>query len=79
MARIAFQTSDFGLEPEERKRAWWRSINPELCRITEDLVLTEPYGSTSTTGTTRRSTGWSRSCARTRRCGGRSALLKHGS
>ena len=42
-ARIAFWTSDFGLQPEERKARLVASSNPELCRITEDLVLTEPY------------------------------------
>jgi 5-methylthioribose kinase len=42
VARIAFHTSDLGMDPEERKRLLARTINPELCRITEDLVLTEP-------------------------------------
>lgn len=43
VARIAFWTSDFGRDPEERRRLAAASVNPELCRITEDLVLTEPY------------------------------------
>lgn len=43
VARIAFHTSDFGLPPEERKLQAAASVNPELCRITEDLVLSEPY------------------------------------
>jgi 5-methylthioribose kinase len=43
VARVAFWTSDFGLQPEERKERLAASSNPELCRITEDLVLTEPY------------------------------------
>jgi 5-methylthioribose kinase len=30
------------MDPEERKRLMARTVNPELCRITEDLVLTEP-------------------------------------
>lgn len=42
VARIAFHTSDLGMDPEDRKRLLARTINPELCRITEDLVLTEP-------------------------------------
>jgi 5-methylthioribose kinase len=42
VARIAFHTSDLGMDPEERKHLLARTINPELCRITEDLVLTEP-------------------------------------
>jgi 5-methylthioribose kinase len=43
VARIAFHTSDFGMEPEARKRKAAATINPELCRITEDLVLDEPF------------------------------------
>ena len=43
VARIAFHTSDFGMDPEVRKRKAAASINPELCRITEDLVLDEPF------------------------------------
>jgi 5-methylthioribose kinase len=43
VARIAFHTSDFGMDPEERKRKAAATINPELCRITEDLVLDEPF------------------------------------
>jgi 5-methylthioribose kinase len=43
VARIAFHTSDFGMDPEDRKRLAARTVNPELCRITEDLVLSEPY------------------------------------
>jgi 5-methylthioribose kinase len=42
VARIAFHTSDLGMDPEDRKRLLARTVNPELCRITEDLVLTEP-------------------------------------
>jgi len=42
VARVAFHTSDLGMDPEDRKRLLARTINPELCRITEDLVLTEP-------------------------------------
>lgn len=43
VAAVAFGTSAFALAPEEVKAAAAASINPELCRITEDLVLTEPY------------------------------------
>ncbi len=42
VARIGFHTSDLGMDPEARKRLLARTVNPELCRITEDLVLTEP-------------------------------------
>ncbi|KQP57561.1 S-methyl-5-thioribose kinase [Agreia sp. Leaf283] len=43
IARTAFHTSVFGLDPLEQKRLAAASINPELCQITEDLVFTEPY------------------------------------
>jgi 5-methylthioribose kinase len=42
MARVAFHTSDVGMEPAARKALMARTINPEMCGITEDLVLTEP-------------------------------------
>lgn len=43
VARIGFHTSDLGIAPEERKLLAARSVNPDLCRITEDVVLREPY------------------------------------
>ncbi|WP_433190278.1 S-methyl-5-thioribose kinase [Actinoallomurus sp. CA-150999] len=43
VARVAFGTSVFGLDPADQKAALARAVNPELCRITEDLVFTEPY------------------------------------
>ena len=43
VARTAFHTSVFGLDPLEQKKLAAASINPELCEITEDLVFTEPY------------------------------------
>ena len=44
VARIAFHTSDFGHGAGgAQARARRARVNPELCRITEDLVLTEPY------------------------------------
>jgi 5-methylthioribose kinase len=43
IARTAFSTSVFGLDPLEQKRLAAAAINPELCEITEDLVFTEPY------------------------------------
>ncbi|MCC5949908.1 MAG: S-methyl-5-thioribose kinase [Nitriliruptoraceae bacterium] len=43
VARVAFGTSVFGMHHQEQKHAVARSINPELCEITEDLVFTEPY------------------------------------
>jgi 5-methylthioribose kinase len=43
IARTAFHTSVFGLDPIKQKKLAAASINPELCEITEDLVFTEPY------------------------------------
>jgi 5-methylthioribose kinase len=38
-----FKTTDLVLNPEEKKRLTKEFINPEMCEITERLVLTEPY------------------------------------
>jgi 5-methylthioribose kinase len=43
VARLTFHTSEAGLAPETKKHQAALAINPELCRITEDLVLSEPY------------------------------------
>lgn len=43
MAHTLFFTSDLGLDPYEKKALVGRFINPELCKITEDLVFTDPY------------------------------------
>lgn len=43
MAAVAFDTSVLGLSSEEHKALLAGSSNPDLCRITEDLVLTEPW------------------------------------
>jgi 5-methylthioribose kinase len=43
VARAAFGTSVFGLDALEQKAALASSVNAQLCRITEDLVFTEPY------------------------------------
>ncbi|GAA1018265.1 methylthioribose kinase [Acrocarpospora pleiomorpha] len=43
VAKVGFGTSVFGLGAERHKAAVARSVNPELCEITEDLVFTEPY------------------------------------
>ena len=43
VARIAFGTSAFGLGTGDLKAAIAASANPELCKITEDLVFTHPY------------------------------------
>jgi len=43
VAGLAFATSDFGMPSGERKALIAASPNPELCKITEDVVLSEPY------------------------------------
>ncbi|AMB58423.1 S-methyl-5-thioribose kinase [Microterricola viridarii] len=43
VARTSFASSVFGLDPLEQKRLVARTVNPELCEITENLVFTEPY------------------------------------
>ncbi len=42
VARVAFGTSVFGMAAESQKAALAVAVNPQLCEITEDLVLTEP-------------------------------------
>lgn len=43
VANLAFSTSLFALDQMEVKQQTAQAINPELCRITEELVFTEPY------------------------------------
>lgn len=43
VARLSFATSDFGLSSGERKALIAESVNPDLCKITEDVFLAEPY------------------------------------
>ncbi|MEY8764577.1 MULTISPECIES: S-methyl-5-thioribose kinase [Clostridium] len=43
MARNLFLTSDMGMSPIEKKKIVGKFINPELCDITERLVLNDPY------------------------------------
>jgi len=43
VAHLAFGTSVLGMQAEDQKELMAASINPELCRITEDLVFTEPF------------------------------------
>ncbi|MCA0456645.1 MAG: S-methyl-5-thioribose kinase [Chloroflexi bacterium] len=43
MARTLGSTSDLVLDYRAKKMEVARFINPELCKITEDLVFTEPY------------------------------------
>ncbi|PYE51883.1 S-methyl-5-thioribose kinase [Deinococcus yavapaiensis] len=43
LAATLFDTSDFALPSDEKRRLVGDFDNPELCRITEDLVFTEPF------------------------------------
>ncbi|HSJ39299.1 MAG TPA: S-methyl-5-thioribose kinase [Planococcus sp. (in: firmicutes)] len=43
LAQTLFHTSDFALHPFEKKRLAAEFSNPELCKITEDLVFTDPF------------------------------------
>ncbi|GAA4623235.1 S-methyl-5-thioribose kinase [Cellulomonas oligotrophica] len=43
VADVAFGTSVLGSSSEDVRAAVAASVNPEMCRITEDLVFTEPY------------------------------------
>ncbi|ELP71351.1 S-methyl-5-thioribose kinase [Streptomyces turgidiscabies] len=43
VAQLTFATSDFGMETADRKALLAASVSPELCKITEDVVLAEPY------------------------------------
>jgi len=46
MAKTLANTSDLVMAHDEKKEQVARFINPELCKITEDLVFTEPYRET---------------------------------
>jgi 5-methylthioribose kinase len=43
LARTLYATSDFALDAAEKREIMKGFFNVELCRITEDLVFTEPY------------------------------------
>lgn len=43
LAHTLFYTSDFALNPQEKKKLAHKFSNPELCKITEDLVFTDPF------------------------------------
>ncbi|RFB33674.1 S-methyl-5-thioribose kinase [Brevibacillus sp. VP] len=43
LAHTLFFTSDLGIHPFAKKANVSKFINPELCKITEDLVFTDPY------------------------------------
>lgn len=43
IAKTAFYTSDFGMNQQQKKKLAQQFTNPELCKITEDLVFTDPF------------------------------------
>lgn len=43
LANVTFYTSDFYMNPIEKKDLVKKFINPHLCKITEDLIFTDPY------------------------------------
>jgi len=43
LAKTLFYTSDYYMNPLEKKALVKRFINPELCKISEDLIFTHPY------------------------------------
>lgn len=43
LANTLFFTSDLGKNQQEKKLQLGRFINPELCKITEDLIFDDPY------------------------------------
>jgi 5-methylthioribose kinase len=43
VARIAFHTSELGMDAAACRSLRQEAVNDVLCRITEDLVLTEPF------------------------------------
>jgi 5-methylthioribose kinase len=43
LAHTTFFTSEFGLDKGKKKELVGKFINPELCKITEDLIFSDPY------------------------------------
>jgi 5-methylthioribose kinase len=43
LAQTLFKTSDLFLDSAAKKQAVTRFTNPELCKLTEDVIFTEPY------------------------------------
>ncbi|WP_369902822.1 S-methyl-5-thioribose kinase [Bacillus manliponensis] len=48
LAHTLFYTSDFGLLAEEKRVLDGEFVNPDLCKITEDLVFTDPFSNSET-------------------------------
>ena len=43
LGKTLFYTSDYALGPAAKKELVQKFINPELCKITEDLIFTDPF------------------------------------
>lgn len=43
LANMIFYTSDFFMDPLEKKKLVKKFTNPDICKITEDLIFTDPY------------------------------------
>lgn len=43
LGKTLFYTSDYALGPAAKKEQVQKFINPELCKITEDLIFTDPF------------------------------------
>lgn len=43
LAKTLFYTSDYALDPQKKKLLVKQFLNPELCKITEDFVFTDPF------------------------------------
>ncbi|MFX3624090.1 MAG: S-methyl-5-thioribose kinase [Ectobacillus sp.] len=48
IAKVLFYTSDFGLEAQEKRKLDAQFVNPDLCKITENLVFTDPFADIDT-------------------------------
>ncbi|NOU92282.1 S-methyl-5-thioribose kinase [Paenibacillus sp. LMG 31456] len=48
LAHTLFYTSDLGMNQQEKKERVKQFINPELCKITEDLIFDDPYHNAET-------------------------------
>ncbi|HEY2493015.1 MAG TPA: S-methyl-5-thioribose kinase [Paenibacillus sp.] len=43
LANTLFYTSDLAMSPQQKKEQVKKFINPDLCKITEDLIFQDPY------------------------------------
>ncbi|PYI57185.1 S-methyl-5-thioribose kinase [Paenibacillus flagellatus] len=48
LARTLFFTSDLGMNQQEKKERTKQFVNPDLCKITEDLIFDHPYTNADT-------------------------------